>query len=125
MKVLIVDDDETQREFLRTVLENNFSAEVSEAKNGVEGLRLMKIKPPDLVILDLMMPIMNGHNTLETMREDDSMKRVPVIVVSGNKDKEMIKKIAAFGLLDYLLKPLSVDQINERMTKFLKQASFN
>ena len=125
MKILIVEDDEVQRAFLRKVLEKYYSAEVTEAKNGVEGLRSLKTKQPDLVILDLMMPLMNGHNMLEKMRDDTSTQRIPVIILSINKDKEIIEKVAGFGVVDYLLKPLTVHQINERLTKFVNQASLN
>jgi DNA-binding response OmpR family regulator len=125
MKILIVDDDEIQRAFLKKVLEKHYSAEVIEAKNGVEGLRSMKTKIPDLVILDLMMPLMNGHNMLEKMRDDKTTQGIPVMILSINKDKEIIKKVAGFGVVDYLLKPLTMHQINERLTKFINQVSLN
>ena len=125
MKILIVEDDASQRMFLRRVLEKYFTAEITEAKNGVEGLLMMKDHRPELAILDIMMPLMDGHELLMRMRHSEALKDIPVIILSANKDTELIKKIAVFGVVDYLLKPLSIEQIRSRLSKFTEQLSLS
>ncbi len=125
MKILIVDDDPSQRMYLRRVLEKYFSAEVSEAKNGVEGLQMLKDHHPDLAILDIMMPLMDGYELLMRIRNNEMLKDTPVIILSANQDVDLIKKIAVFGVIDYLLKPLGIEQIKSRLSKFIAQSSLS
>jgi len=119
MKILIIEDDASQRIILRRVLEKYFSADVIEAKNGIEGLLLMKNIHPDLIILDIMMPLMNGEELLMRLRNSELLKDIPVVILSANKDVDLIKKLAAFGIADYLLKPLSIEQTKNRLSKYI------
>jgi two-component system phosphate regulon response regulator PhoB len=81
-KILIVDDEADQRTFLSTVLEENGYASIS-AKDGVEGLELLRKEKPDLVLLDLMMPKKSGISMFQELRSDSNLSDIPVIVVTG------------------------------------------
>jgi CheY-like chemotaxis protein len=81
-KILIVDDEADQRTFLSTVLEENRYASIG-AKNGVEGLELLRQEKPDLVLLDLMMPKKSGISMFQELRSDPNLSHIPVIVVTG------------------------------------------
>ncbi len=81
-KILIVDDEADQRTFLSTVLEENGYASIS-AKDGVEGLELLRQEKPDLVLLDLMMPKKSGISMFQELRSDSNLSNIPVIVVTG------------------------------------------
>ena len=81
-KILIVDDEADQRTFLSTVLEENGYASIS-AKDGVEGLELLRQEKPDLVLLDLMMPKKSGISMFQELRSDSNLSDIPVIVVTG------------------------------------------
>jgi len=81
-KILIVDDEADQRTFLSTVLEENGYASIS-AKDGVEGLELLRKEKPDLVLLDLMMPKKSGISMFQELRSDPNLSHIPVIVVTG------------------------------------------
>ncbi len=81
-KILIVDDEADQRTFLSTVLEENGYASIS-AKDGVEGLELLRKEKPDLVLLDLMMPKKSGISMFQELRSDSNLSNIPVIVVTG------------------------------------------
>jgi CheY-like chemotaxis protein len=81
-KILIVDDEADQRTFLSTVLEENGYASIS-AKDGVEGLELLRQEKPDLVLLDLMMPKKSGISMFQELRSDPNLSHIPVIVVTG------------------------------------------
>jgi CheY-like chemotaxis protein len=81
-KILIVDDEADQRTFLSTVLEENRYASIG-AKDGVEGLELLRQEKPDLVLLDLMMPKKSGISMFQELRSDPNLSHIPVIVVTG------------------------------------------
>jgi CheY-like chemotaxis protein len=81
-KILIVDDEADQRTFLSTVLEENGYASIS-AKDGVEGLELLRQEKPDLVLLDLMMPKKSGISMFQELRSDSNLSHIPVVVVTG------------------------------------------
>ncbi len=81
-KILIVEDEADQRTFLSTVLEENGYASIS-AKDGVEGLELLRKENPALVLLDLMMPRKSGITMFQELRKDTSLSHIPVVVVTG------------------------------------------
>ena len=99
--VLVVDDDRDIRDALAQILtEEGF--EVSEAANGVQALAEITRKVPDLVLLDLMMPVMNGWQVLQALRQSSELASLPVVVLSA---------IEAHGCADYIQKPVSLDKL--------------
>jgi YesN/AraC family two-component response regulator len=117
IKILIVDDDDIQRTLLRHTLEKNFSCDILEAKNGLEGLRAIERTRPDMIFLDIWMPVMNGPQMVERLKQMHHTFSIPVIILSGIGDKEMIARIISLGVSDYLLKPLHNEQVIDRFTK--------
>jgi CheY-like chemotaxis protein len=81
-KILIVDDEADQRIFLATVLEENGYSSIG-AKDGVEGLELLRKEKPDLVLLDLMMPKKSGISMFQELRSDPDLSHIPVVIVTG------------------------------------------
>jgi CheY-like chemotaxis protein len=99
--VLVVDDDRDIRDALTQILtEEGF--EVTEAGNGQQALAEIARKTPDLVLLDLMMPVMNGWQVLQTLRQSAELSKLPVVVLSA---------IEAHGCADYIQKPVSLDRL--------------
>ncbi|MBW1739718.1 MAG: response regulator [Deltaproteobacteria bacterium] len=84
-KILIVDDEPDIITFLSSVLEENGYTSVS-AKDGVEGLEILRKEKPDLVLLDLMMPKKSGITMFQELRKDPDMSHIPVVVVTGVSD---------------------------------------
>ena len=102
-KVCIIDDDDNIREIYRTAfLESGY--EVVEAANGEEGLRVIRESRPDIVLVDLMMPIMNGTEMLEELKKDADLARIPVIVLTNVDDREMAAKVGEMDVSFYLIK---------------------
>ncbi|HUY05599.1 MAG TPA: response regulator [Candidatus Paceibacterota bacterium] len=105
-KILVVEDDEPTLKALRVALESAGLA-VSEAENGIGGLTMAFTEHPDLILLDILMPLMDGWDMLEQLREkDDWGKCVPVIVLtnlSADED-EQIRRIAELGPSFFLVK---------------------
>lgn len=100
--VLVVDDDEAIRQVISEVLLDE-GYEVVCAENGLQALgELQRERPPDLVLLDLMMPVMSGWEVLEELQSSDELSRIPVVVVSA---------MAAPGVHEHLPKPIDLDNL--------------
>lgn len=110
-RVLVVDDEERIRNFLRSKLKAS-GHEVLTATNGVEALERAQVQEPDLIVLDLIMPKMDGFDTLKELR---SFSSVPVIILSA-KDADIDKiKGLSLGADDYLSKPFNPDELVSRI----------
>lgn len=117
-KILIADDEPEIRDLLRLYLENE-QYEVIEAENGVEALRLVGAESPDLVMLDIMMPQMDGYQALKHIRETNN---IPVIIISA-KDGDSEKILGLnLGADDYISKPFNplevVARVNSNLRRF-------
>jgi two-component system phosphate regulon response regulator PhoB len=112
--ILIVDDLLTLRHPVRLILERQGYA-VEEAGNGQEALQKIAEKRPDLVLLDLMMPSMNGAEFLEHIRSDAVLQDMPVIVLTAVANKWQMRKYLDMGITDYLLKPFTSSTLLERV----------
>ncbi|WP_439184957.1 response regulator [Carboxylicivirga taeanensis] len=109
-KVLIVDDAADSRSLLKMMLQH-YEVEVLEAKDGVEGWRMIVAKQPDLILLDLHMPNKDGFSILEDLEEE--WLGIPVIVVSGDTDAETIDACQYYGAKAFLKKPLILEEFKE------------
>ncbi|MEE9369667.1 MAG: response regulator [Pontiella sp.] len=120
VSVLVIEDEEPIRESFRNYLEDLFYT-VYEASNGREGLDLFKQYNPDVVILDLRMPEVNGHQVLEELSEQSS--DTPLIVVSGTGNIGDTVEALHLGAWDYLLKPVSdLSMLEHSIKKVLERA---
>jgi CheY-like chemotaxis protein/ribonuclease BN (tRNA processing enzyme) len=112
--VLIVDDDEDLRFLARKALVHAGHT-VLEAESGEEGLRLIEIHKPDLLLLDLNMPGMNGFEVLRRLRTRESGRPLPVIVLTALGDEESARSSFQFGATDFLIKPFTPPQLDVRV----------
>jgi DNA-binding response OmpR family regulator len=118
-KILIVDDEPNIVMSLEyTFKKNNF--EVFIARDGQEALDILKNALPDIIILDVMMPNVDGYNTLEQIREDDRLKDTKVIFLSAKNKEKDIEKGLALGADLYMTKPFSVKKLVEQVNELLK-----
>jgi len=102
-KILIIEDEEIILNLLQKKLSQE-GYEISVAKDGQEGLRLMKEVKPDLILLDIVMPKIGGFEVMEEMQKEDELKNIPVIVVSNSGQPVEIDKAQALGAKDWLIK---------------------
>jgi DNA-binding response OmpR family regulator len=101
--VLIVEDDKFLRELIsRKILNEGF--DVSEAVDGEDGLKKVKEEKPDLILLDLILPGIDGFEFLARIKEDSGLAQIPVIILSNLGQKEDIEKGMKLGAVDYLIK---------------------
>jgi two-component system cell cycle response regulator len=85
-----------------------------EAANGEEGLAAAAREKPDLIILDVTMPVMDGVTMLTKLKEDPALKAIPVIMLTAESGRENVLQIARLGVRDYLVKPFKEDQLIEK-----------
>lgn len=119
MKILIVEDEE----ILRDVLEEKFKKEDFDTKvaiDGEAGLQAVEDFEPDLILLDLIMPKMDGFEVLEALKLNPKAKSIPVIVLSNLNQDEEIKKALALGAVDFLVKTQHpINEVVEKVRKYL------
>jgi diguanylate cyclase (GGDEF)-like protein len=108
-RVLLVDDQEINREALEFILSEDY--EVLTAENGAEALAVMRDRADELslVLLDLMMPVMNGFEVLKVVREEDRLKKIPIIVLTADKSAEL--QALQMGAADFITKPFDTPEI--------------
>jgi DNA-binding response OmpR family regulator len=119
MKVLVIDDDDVQRLFLQRLLTKKFSVDVALAKDGIEGLQMVQQESPDLVLLDVMMPFLDGYDVLRAIRADAKYGSLPVVVISCVDQRLLVLKMLKAGVTDYIRKPSQVDVVTRRLTEIL------
>ena len=117
-KILSVDDSKMIHMVIGRAFKN-YNVELSFASNGVEGLAVATREHPDLIILDVTMPVMDGVETLSKLKADPQMKEIPVIMLTAEAGKENVVKIARMGIRDYIIKPFTEQVLLERVGRVL------
>jgi DNA-binding response OmpR family regulator len=102
-KILIVEDDKFLRELIAKKLKNE-GFDVVEAVDGEEGLKKIKEERPDLVLLDLILPGIDGFEVLARVKEDPNLAQIPVIILSNLGQREEVERGLKLGASDYLIK---------------------
>lgn len=121
LKILTVDDSKTIRMIVKKAF-RPYDCQIVEGENGVEGLALAAKEKPDLIILDITMPVMNGAEMLAKMKEESELKDIPVIMLTAEAGKDNVMKIVQLGVKDYMVKPFKGEQLIERVTKIMPLA---
>lgn len=119
-KILIIEDDKFLRELItQKLLKENY--DTSEAVDGEEGLKKIKEERPDLILLDLILPGIDGFEVLAKMKEDSALNKIPVIILSNLGQKEDVEKGLKLGATDYLIKAhFTPVEIVEKIRTILK-----
>lgn len=118
MKILIVDDVKFFREIEKSILRRT-NCEIWEACNGKEALAVISAEPPDLILMDLLMPEMNGYECCRAIKSDPSLKHIPVIMVSSSDSIDDQGRCYAAGCDDYITKPVDKKLLLDKVRAFL------
>lgn len=116
--VLIVDDDEHLREILATMLRFN-GYEISEAATGAEAVNKAISDKPDLILLDIYLPDMKGPEVARAIRSNPTTAHIPIIGCSAFLGSEYRKEALEAGMVDYLVKPISLETITAKIAEFI------
>lgn len=117
-RILIVDDSRTSRKILKELLEEAGHEVVGEAVNGEEGFLKFKELKPDVVTMDITMPVMDGLESLECIKKEDEDAKVIMITAAGQKEK-MVQAIKE-GADEFISKPYEPEQVLDALEKILK-----
>ena len=103
--ILCIDDEEDILEVASMCLEAVGGLKVSRATSGNDGISVARQEKPDVILLDVMMPLMDGPTTLKKIMQDDSLKKIPVIFMTARAQPEEVKKYLSYGAIDVIEKP--------------------
>lgn len=117
-KILLVEDDEQITRIVQIKLKNKGYAVLS-APDGGAGLDLIRRERPDLVLLDVMMPVMDGYTLLRTLKADPELVAIPVIMLSAKGQERDILQGIEGGAVDYVVKPFSPSELVARVERHL------
>ena len=117
--VMVVDDSITMRKVTSRVLDNH-SIEVMTAQDGVDAIEQLHDRVPDLMLLDIEMPRMDGYELLEHVRADARLRHVPVIMITSRAGQKHRKKARSAGANDYLTKPYQETELVEKVSEVLE-----
>ena len=109
--VLAIDDDKTTLGILESQL-SGFGYRVFTERAAVKGIEIAKGFNPDVILLDLCMPVMDGFEVLAALRRDKMTRDIPVIMLTSNKAKESVVEAMRHGVIDYIVKPYNPDKLN-------------
>ena len=117
-KVLVVDDDKTVTKVVSSLLEHNgYTAQV--AHDGLDGMVQVKKNTPDLIILDIMMPEINGYDVCSNLKFDERFKHIPIIVLTS-REQELDPRIARLMGIEYIQKPIDSKVLLAKIQAILK-----
>ncbi|MFC5475254.1 EAL domain-containing protein [Paraherbaspirillum soli] len=117
--VLVVDDDRSTRSALRyTLLRDGFR--VAEAENGVQALRLLRRIQPDVILMDAVMPVMDGFTTCARLQELPNRQNIPVLMITGLEDNASVERAFTAGASDYIPKPIHFAVLSQRVRRIVE-----
>ena len=116
--VMVVDDSITMRKVTSRVLENH-SLEVMTAQDGVDAIEKLHERVPDLMLLDIEMPRMDGYELLQHVRADARLRHVPIVMITSRAGQKHRKKAREAGANDYLTKPYQEPELVEKVSELL------
>jgi CheY-like chemotaxis protein len=120
MKILIAEDNAVNRELLRELLEMRGHA-VFEARDGEEALRLLEDSKPDILLLDLGMPVLDGYGTVRKIRENPAFATLPVLAVTAYAMQGDKERILSSGFDGYLSKPINPTLLFQELERLLSR----
>lgn len=118
-KILTVDDSKTVRIIIKKAF-TSFDVDIVEAANGVEGLSVAAKERPNLILLDVTMPVMDGVEMLTKLKADPSLKGIPVIMLTAEGGRDHVLKIAKIGIRDYIIKPFKEEVLIEKVGRIVE-----
>lgn len=120
--VLVCDDDDLLLDLLKFRLSAK-GYEVRTARNGKEAIERASGETPDAIVLDAMMPVMDGYEVLRQIREAPHMRHLPVIMLTARKGEKDVVEALRLGASDYLAKPFIPEELTARLTRLLMKAA--
>ncbi len=116
-KILVADDEPAVRELVRRILNKNYT--VLEAQNGEVAVSIARSQNPDIILMDMMMPVMDGLTACNAIKSDHTTRAIPAIMVTAIGFELNIKLCKQMGASDYLIKPFTSKDLLDKIEQFL------
>ncbi len=117
-RILLIEDNLANRFLIRELL-SGYDVELDEAGNGIEGLELLSKKDYDLILMDIQMPKMDGYETLDHIKSNKRLQKIPVIALTAKAFKRDVEQMKEMGFYEVILKPINIDIFQKVVEKFL------
>ncbi|MFK7863321.1 MAG: response regulator [Pseudohongiellaceae bacterium] len=117
-KILLAEDNEMNRELMVTILDHN-SFQTTTAGNGEEAVELAMSMRPDLVLMDIQMPVVDGFSALEKIREQTELSHIPVVAITGNVMPHDLERIKTCGFNGVVHKPFRINELLDTINEVL------
>ncbi len=118
-KVLVVDDNPDVLWLLNDLLSRSLEVEISTAQNGKVAVETAREVQPDLILMDLMMPVMNGLEAIREIKNDENMKKIPVVAFTALINTFQRDEVMKHGFVECLEKPLDFDQLKDMVFRYI------
>ena len=120
LKALIIEDNEQNMYMLSFLLEMN-NYEVLQAFNGLDGIRMAKESSPDVILLDIQLPVMDGYHVAQELRKSEDLKHIPIVAVTSHAMVGDREKAMESGATGYIEKPVDPDNFIQRMESYFSE----
>ena len=115
-KILVVDDDTINRKLLNVLIKKMGDFEIIEAENGMEALNIIKNEPIDMILLDIIMPVMDGIDLLKILKNDDTFKNIPVAILTTDDTRK--NEALTLGAVSVLIKPIKEPELRNLIMQY-------
>lgn len=121
--ILLVEDEPVMRDLILLAFTQQFNQDfqIRSVKNGLEALEIIRQETPSLVILDILLPQLNGLQLIQRLRDEQLLQDIQIIIISGLGFKEIVQQALESGVRDFLVKPFKIDILVERARVLLGQ----
>lgn len=119
-KILIAEDNEKNLELFKTIIES-LGYQILTARNGQEAIEIAKNETPDLILMDIQMPVMDGKSALKMLRCEEKTRNIPVIALTSYAMKGDREHCLKLGFADYISKPIELESFTETIKKTLER----
>lgn len=119
-KVMIVDDEPDIRRLVSFTLARH-GYEVVEAEDGLAAVELAEREGPDLILMDVMMPVMNGYEAVQRLRDNEGTSHIPVVMLSAKSQRAEVQAGLDSGAREYICKPFTPKDLVAQVTKYLEE----
>lgn len=118
-RILVVDDSDTSLFLIQAILEDKEGVEILLESDGQKALDQLSSSQPDLIILDLLMPELDGFEFLKQAKANPQTRKVPVLVLTALQERYAEKKAMELGAAEYIYKPLNINELEEKIHRYL------
>ncbi len=118
--VMIIDDSDVNLYLMQAIFENNPDINFIKENDSRKAIDLIKDSLPDLIILDLMMPYIDGFELLDLIKSDTSLAGIPILVMSAFLDEQSIVYLKKYGIRDYLSKPINLSETESKIQSLIR-----